>query len=283
MNKQILLLISLVIFISFSCRKDIDSGKSKAYITNPTSYILKHQIWSGPTTSGESFMYVYNSDHLISRIERYQWGTYSANGSSLQTWYDTAYYRFEYTNGLCTKWTINEGGANGYFIYEYNDGKLPVKSTLYYSDSTVQSYSLYIYDNLNNLIEKIDSSDKINFRYLFTYNNNNNLTSVTNNILWSTPQQKVKYEWLTFDNKVNFIKTVNGLPSTFVWDNNYHSYSSSSPNNFLAENYYIPVNMDQPFGSPNFTNYSYEYNKEGLPTKMWYGPWLVTFEYEKYR
>jgi hypothetical protein len=82
---------------------------------------------------------------------------------------------------------------------------------------------------------------------------------------------------------VNFIKAVNGLPLTFVWDNNYHSYSSSSPNNFLVENYYTPVNMDQPFGSPNLINYSYEYNAEGLPTKMRYGSWLVTFEYEKYR
>lgn len=283
MNKQFVLFILLISLLSFSCRKERDCEKNESYITNPTSYLLKRQIWTGPTTNGGSFLYVYNSDHVVSRIERYQWGTYSSNGGPLQTWYDTAYYTFEYTNGLCTKWSVDEGGAKGYFVYEYNEKKLPVKRTLYYNNHTIQSYSFYKYDNADNLIEKTDSSDKVNFRYVFTYNSSNNLTSVTDNILWSNPQQKMKYEWLAFDNKVNFIKAVNGLPSTFVWDNNYHSYSSSSPNNFIAENYYSPVNMDQPFGSPIYFNYSYEYNNEGLPTKMKYGPWLVTFEYEKYK
>src|SRR4030095_6291851 len=245
MNKQFVLFILLTSVLSFSCRKERDCEKDETYITNPTSYVLKRQIWTGPTTNGGSFLYVYNSDHVVSRIERYQWGTYSSNGGPLQTWFDTAYYTFEYTNGLCIKWSVDEGGAKGYFVYEYNEKKLPVKRTLYYSNRTVQSYSFYKYDNANNLIEKTDSSDKVNFRYVFTYNSSNNLTSVTDNILWSNPQQKMKYEWLAFDNKVNFIKAVNGVPSTFVWDNNYHSYSSSSPNNFITENYYTPVNMDQ--------------------------------------
>ncbi|MHA4847402.1 hypothetical protein ACX0G7_24775 [Flavitalea antarctica] len=133
------------------------------------------------------------------------------------------------------------------------------------------------------MIEKTDSSNKVDFRYVFAYNGSNNLTSITGNILWSNPKQKMKYEWLSFDNSINFIKAVNGLPPSFFWDNNYHSYSSSSPNNFIAVNYYAPVNQDQSFGTPSFSNYSYESNDEGLPTKMMYGPWLVTFEYEKYK
>jgi hypothetical protein len=283
MTNKLLLFISLISLLNFSCRKVKDRSTSEPYISNPTSYVLKRQIWTGPTTNGESFLYVYNSDHLVSKIERYQWGTFSANGGPPQTWQDTAYYTFEYTNGLCTKWSIDEGGAKGYYVYEYNEKKLPVKRTLYYSDHTVQSYSFYKYDNADNVIEMTDSTNKVDFRYVFTYNSSNNLTSVTDNILWSNPQQKIKYEWPTFDNKVNFIKAVNGLPSTFVWDNNYHSYSSASPNNVLAENYYVPVNMDQPFGLPIYYNYTYEYNNEGLPTTMKYGSWIVTFEYEKYK
>ena len=281
MNNQVFLFISLIILLNFSCTKD--NGNNNTYATNPTSYILKRQTWTGPTTNGESFLYIYNSDNLISRIERYQWGTSSINGGPLQTWYDTAHYTFEYTSGLCTKWTINEGGANGYFVYEYNRRNLPVKGTLYYSDQTIQSYDFYKYDDRDNLIEVIDSTDKVNFQYLFAYDQKNNLTSSTNNILWPAPQQKAKYEWGSFDDKVNFIKAVNGLPSTFVWNNNYHSFSSSSPNNVVAENYYPPVTTDQPFGSPNLTNYTYEYNEEGLPIKMLYGPWIVIFEYQKYR
>jgi hypothetical protein len=283
MNKQVFSFISVIILLNFSCRKDDSYGKNNTYATNPTSYILKRQTWTGPTTNGSSFLYIYNSDNLISRIERYQWGTSSINGGPLQMWYDTAYYVFEHNSGLCTRWTINEGGANGYFVYEYNPRNLPVKRTLYYGDHTIQSYDFYRYDDKDNLIEVIDSTDKVNFQYVFAYDQRNNLTSVTNNILWPIPKQKVKYEWGSFDDKVNFIKAVNGLPSTFVWDNNYHSFSSSSPNNVVAENYYAPVSTDQPFGSPNFTNYTYEYNEEGLPIKMHYGPWIVIFEYQKYR
>jgi hypothetical protein len=123
----------------------------------------------------------------------------------------------------------------------------------------------------------------VNFRYVFTYNSNNNLTSVTNFILWSNPQQKVKYEWLSYDNKVNFIKAVNGLPITFVWDNNYGAYSSSSPNNYIDQNYYVPVDNSQSFGSPHYINNSFQYNDQGLPLKQFSGPWTVTFEYEKYK
>jgi hypothetical protein len=283
MKKQILLFILFTAVLNFSCRKEKDCSTGQPYITNPTSYILKRQTWTGPNTNGESFLYLYNADHLVSKIERYHWGTFSSNGGPIQTWYDTAYYTFGYTNGLCTKWAFDEGGSNGYYVYEYNEKKLPVKRTLYYADRTVQSYNFYKYDDAGNLVEKTDSSNKVDFKYVFTYNSSNNLVSAINYILWSNPQQKMKYEWLAFDNKVNFIKAVNGLPSTFAWDNNYHSYSSSSPNNFIAENYYTPVNMDQPFTSPSSFNYSYEYNDEGLPTKMTYGPWLVTFEYEKYK
>ena len=283
MKKNVFLFISLIILLNFSCKKNDQYCKNNTYAINPTSYILKRQTWTGPTTNGSSFLYIYNSDNLISKIERYQWGTYSMNGGPLQTWYDTAYYAFEHNNGLCTKWTMNEGGANGYFVYDYNNRNLPVKRTLYYSDHTIQSYDFYKYDDKDNLIEVVNSTDKVNFQYVFTYNHRNNLTSVTNNILWTVPKQKAKYEWDSFDDKVNFIKAVNGLPSTFVWDNNYGSFSSSSPNNLVAENYYVPVNADQPFGSPNTITYTYEYNEEGLPIKMYYGPWVVIFEYQKYK
>jgi hypothetical protein len=174
-------------------------------------------------------------------------------------------------------------GFKGYFIYKYNDQKLPSSRTVYYSDNTIQGHTFYKYDNSGNLIEKTDSSNKVNFRYVYTYDSKNNLTSSTENILWSSPQQKIKTEYLTFDAKVNYIKAVNGLPLTADFDNNFHSYSSTSPNNFASSIHYNQVNMNEPFGSPNAINLSYEYNDERLPTKMQLGPWTVIYEYAKYR
>src|ERR1700761_491210 len=102
MKKKSLLLISLSIFF-IACKKenfrfDYTSKTDTPYITNPTSYVLKKQTWTGSTTNGQSFLYIYNTDHLVSKIERYEWGTYSQNGGPQQTWYDTSHNTFEYTN-----------------------------------------------------------------------------------------------------------------------------------------------------------------------------------------
>lgn len=277
------ILFATFLLLGVSCKKDLLNSSNGPYITNPTSYILIRETWAGPTTNGSSFLYIYDTSHLVSKIEQYEWGTYSVNGGQIQTFYDTSYYTFEYTNGLCSKSRVQSGGAEGYYAYEYNDQKLPVKRTLYYTaTNNVQSYSFYKYDNANNLVEKTDSSDKLNFKDVFTYNTSNNLVSLTDYILWSGPQ-KLKYDWSTFDNKVNFIKAINGLPPTYVLDNNFHSFSSSSPNNPVDESYYVPVDVNQLFTAPNLTNYAYQYNDEGLPTQMITGPWTVTFEYEKYK
>ena len=268
--------------IGASCNKHIDTGRATPYITNPTSYILKRQIFSGPTTNGKSFLFIYNQDNLVSEIREYQWFSVSTNGAPPQIWHDTASSKFEYENGLCTKWSVDKPGR-GYFVYKYNDKNLPVSRTVYYNNNTFQAYGSYVYDVEGNLIEKRDSTFQTNYRYVLSYNNSNNLVSATDYMLQSIPQQKMKYEWLTFDNKVNFIKAVNGLPPSFVWDNNYLSYSSSSPNNYLSHNFYDPVNIDQPFGQPRFYSVSYDYNEEGLPVKMISGPWIITFEYERFR
>jgi len=269
----ITILFVAALITAYSCTKEPDGSPAK--IQNPTSYILKRQTWSGVPSNGLSVAYFYNSDHLISRIEKYVWGIGFA---------DTSYSTFEYENGRCRKRTEYDGYARaypyGYFIYEYNKDDLPVKRT-YHSDSAVEFYTFYKYDNANNLIEKFDSSHSVDFRHVFSYNGDNNLVKVIDYILWSSPQQKSQREWSSFDNKVNFIKAVNGLPSPD--DNNVGEFSSSSPNNYVIEAAYDQIDIDQPFGQPRFYNYTYEYNEEGLPVKITEIPWIVTFEYEKYK
>ena len=276
LNNPIAVLFVTALIAACSCTKRPNDEK-KLEIQNPTSYLLRKIIWSGPTSNGESLAFFYNSDHLVSKIERYEW-----SGGPSQITYDTSYYSFEYTNGLCTKWKVSEG-FEGYFIFEYNTRNLPVKRTCYYADNSFSHATFYKYDNDDNLIEKTDSAVTIDFRSVYAYDSNNDLVSSIEYILWSSPQQKVKYEWSNFDQKVNFIKAVNGLPVTAAYDNNVGSYSSSSPNNAQTENYFSRVDINQSFGSPNSSSFSYEYNEQGLPVKMKTGPWIVTFEYEKYK
>jgi hypothetical protein len=277
-----IVILSVNLFLA-GCTKD--NNFMNAYIQNPTSYLLTKEEWTGPSSNGESFFFFYNDYNLVTKVERCQWGTVSVNGGPAEMWYDTADYFIEYSNGLASKVTMEEGGSLAYLIYEYDNGHLPTKRTIYLPDGSVQQYSSYTYNDSDNLTEKIDYKDADLFRYEFTYNGDNNLTSVTDYILWSNPQQKMKYEWSDFDDKVNWIKTVNGLPPTFVWDNNFGAYSSSSPSNNKNQNYFPPIDINQPFDNISFSPVycSYEYNDEDLPTKMYSGPWVVLFEYEKYK
>ena len=143
---KLIIIFTPLLIIFFSCKKNIPVVNSQPYITNPTSYILKREIWSGPATNGQSFLYSYNEEHLVTTIEQFTWYTYSRNGGPLERFYDTVYNSFEYTNGLCTKWML----PNGYLLYEYNELKLPLKCTSYQMEYIghyrVQNYSLFNYD-----------------------------------------------------------------------------------------------------------------------------------------
>jgi len=267
---------SLVVAL-FACKKD-NHQRSGGNDKNHTSYLLKKQTFDHATgTNGEFFLYEYNADDLISEIKRVQWG----KNSSGQKWYDTASYSFQYSNGLPVRCTIKERGGTWYYDYTYN-GSLISKKTIRYANQNVQGYSLYTYNSDDKLIEIVDSTTQVNFRYLFDYNNN--LTTLTIFRLSATPQKKSKIEYSNFDTKVNYIKAVKGLPVIFAWDNfNTGSYSSSSPNNFGFEKHFWDVDINASFDVPTTMNFSYEYNDEGLPVKKYYGGWTVTFEYQKYK
>jgi hypothetical protein len=62
-------------------------------------------------------------------------------------------------------------------IYEYEDGKL-VKMKYLMSDNTVVSYSTFVFDDSNNLLEetKYNSSGDVDYKYEYTYDNKSRLT-----------------------------------------------------------------------------------------------------------
>jgi len=290
--KPILIPLFLVVFLlPGGCRKTGDNNN--AVITNPTSYILKKRTISIPNSWGVTTEFFYNSRNLVSQIKSVRWNQGSVYGQPVRIWYDTTNYSFEYTNGRVSRSTFGNGPSTAYYIYEYNAAGLLFRRTTYQpyiaydpatggtKPDTMKRYNLYSYDNNRNLSEVIDSTNKTAFRHEFTYDGNGNMVS---EIIYEVEyQMKLKSEWSDFDNKVNFVKAINGLPPTYPWDNTFFAYSCSSPGNFGVQKEYSTTRIDQSFVNTASNSYSYEYNEEALPTKMIGGNSVVTFEYQKFK
>ena len=287
MRIRLLILIIISPLFFYSCKKP-----DHQYNTTPaTSYLLIEETWSGPVTNGQRFTFSYNSDNEVIKIEHWQWA------GPTEPPYDTTfpgyeYTNYEYTNGLATK-SWDNGDPKSYYLYNYNKGLL-INRTSYttvdisndslspvFQDNTPVRYWSYIYDSQNHLKEMRDSGEnRMNYSEQYTYNDSGNLVKLINyeydgNTM---PLKKLKYEWTSFDEKINFLKAINGLPAS---DGNFGGVSVFSLNNQVSVNYNYYIDINQPFGVPNTTGYTYEYNDEGLPTKMVTGPRIVTFKYKK--
>lgn len=243
-------------------------------------YLLKKQTFEHPgATNGQTFFYFYNASHRIREIQRIIWTTSYVNGQR-HDFIDTSYWNFEYDGAFPVRAQIIVNGRRSKVEYDYADNLLR-KSTTFATDGSVQNCHLYDYDGENNLVQVRDSSNRVNYRDELEYEGEN-LRAITRYQLWSTPQKISKYEFGGFDGKHNFIKAVRGLPETYMWHNTMHSYSSSSPNNFREQRYYVPRDIDKGLASPRHSHYSYTYNSAGLPLEMRYAGWTVTFEYERF-
>ena len=289
MKTTFLILIGINTFLFSSCKKNFDVGSNtnSPYTDNPTSYILKSQVWSGPTTNGLSYLYTYNNNHLITSIKEIDWRMQTDNGTSSQKVYDTTYNTFEYMNGLCSKATERINEFNAYYTYEYNSNRLLIKRISVTINNPVKTYSFYKYDSLNNLIEQRDSSDRskdLIYRHEFTYDENNNLISEIDSTLFLSPKEVSKTEWSAFDDKVNYLKSINGLPAFFTEKGSEgDNYTFSNKDNPITSCFYYPIAVGQSFNDSDVINNTIEYNEEKLPIKLYSGPWVETFEYEKYK
>jgi hypothetical protein len=56
-----------------------------------------------------------------------------------------------------------------------------------------------------------------------------------------------------------------------------------SPNNAVKQTTYSEVPLGNAFADSVQTTYVYQYDSNGLPTKLTYGQLVVQFEYEKFR
>jgi hypothetical protein len=269
--------IILLMLLVFSCKKETPRVTVSPKITNPTDYLLVSQTWTGPSSNGLSYILSYNDENLLSDAENIQWwGGSMANG-------DTTYLHFEYSNGLCIKVSINENANSGSVVYDYNSNGLPVRAVTYNSNVYFKT-DRFEYDSSDRLVRLTDayeSVDQTNFIYEYSYDDLGNPTTLK---VTDVPGKKImKTEWPTFDNKINYIKSVNGLPPGCLFFDDYYSFFSPMPHNFLSENYNPYIDLGSSFGSPWTYQYQYKYNEQDLPTQMLSGPWIVTNVYKKYK
>ncbi len=265
--------IILLMLLGFSCKKETQPVDAGTKMANPTDYLLVSQTWAGPTTNGESYILSYNDQNLLSDAEHIQWGGGStANG-------DTSYYHFEYLNGLCQKWTITQKGNPSATFYTYNDKGLPVK-VVYYDGDRYNRTDRYEYDAADRLASVTDSGWQLEYAYEFLYDNHGNPAVIDRRSL--TDSIEMRDELTSYDDKVNWVRAVNGLPSGSIFHADINSFNSGMLHNVLTSTFSFSGFPANPPGSTQY-QYQYQYNEQGLPTQMISGPWIVTNVYKKYK
>jgi len=283
----------LILFTSFlflmSCKKGITSAPSPS--ANPTSYELVSEIWFGPVTNGQSYLFTYDSaTHLLTDYKRIQWGQggYNITDSGnfpLPGFSDTTYYHLEYTNGRVSRLYINDGGAQGYMAYEYNSMGWLVKAVYYYlNGQSDNNILLYSYNDKGQVTDMRETNGPTNeFHYTYAYDNSGNVVKEVDSTLYTHPALVYVTECAQYDNKVNSLRALNGYGAAANMDRNLGSGSSISPNNVGTLSYYTNTSGGPSFGSPSTTDYTYQYNDEGLPVQIISGPWTITLQYKKYK
>lgn len=224
------MLFCLVSFVFISCKKNTEPAVVDNGHGNPTSYVLEQLSYEANSgTDGSSFYFQYNTNNQVSEIRNVHWTKIAYNNDPPVRQENTTTYSFEYVNQLAVKCTQNVGFASWTIEYGYSGDKI-AKKTIRLANGIAQDSTLYKYDTEGKLIEAVIYTDKANFRSEFTYDND--LISRTNYILNTNPQQKYKIGFSGFDNKINFIRTINGLPKGFGGEEfSFFFYATNAPGN----------------------------------------------------
>jgi hypothetical protein len=273
------------IFVLLTNCKKATTSLPPVVSQNPTSYVLIAEVWSGPITNGESFFFSYDSSHLLTDYMRIQWGgayTIIGNDTTIGSGFsDTTTYHLEYNNGRVWRQYSKDGNSQSYSEYAYNNRGQLVKATDYNFNGQPDGYGYqYIYNSLGQLTDMLEGSYPYNFHYTFAYNVDGNLAIEVDSTLYTNGPLIYTSEYSNYDSRVNFVKAINGYPTTFATDNNFGTGASISPNNFGRLRY----STSQSAGGVGQTNdYVYQYNDQGLPVQMQSGPWIVTYQYRKYK
>jgi hypothetical protein len=276
--------IALIFFVTVSCKK---SDTTPEPGDNPTHYLLTHQTFTNGTPSqDEGLILTYNSDNQVSSIKRY---SYVVSSSKPDTFYTTflynkyghcsmAVYRSsfnaQYPDTMFYQYAVRYSRQVTMAVYHYYSGGVFNTTTYYYS-----------YDASGNLTAQHDTTYGDYYNDDYSYNAMNNIKAIDHRWLESSTPKIARYEFVQFDDKVNFMLAINGLPVSF-W--NYVSkggivYSQTTPHNATTQRLFYGVTEGQPYTYSRDNNYSYDYNEDGLPVKMTFTYGTFTFEYKKYK
>jgi hypothetical protein len=274
------------LLLLFACSRTAPSSPI-AITQNPTSYELLSIVWSGPPpntvgiapTFGQAVYFTYNSNNLLTDYRRLDWGGDSIPSSGPP---DTNYYNYhlEYTNGLVSRMDHPYSGGESWNIYTYNTNAQVLSVKGYTAGNIFNTETDYQYDSHGNrVLEAYSDGGQLLYHITYVFDNNDNILSKTDSTLWSTQNQVARTVYNGFDNKVNFLKAINGFPG----DEAIYWYPLTASNNPTSQISYPAVFTGQPFGAGIPQTFSYEYNDEGLPTIIRTGSQVITLTYRKFR
>jgi hypothetical protein len=227
------------------------------------------------TTQAEYFYMTYDSStHLLTSFKRIQ----ITNSPST----DTTNYQLIYSQGRVSNMimTDRDGGGNGVYGYHYNSkGWL---DTVWVIDGTSEAFK---YNNKGEPTDVYEFNNGLTVWYhsTFAYDSSGNLSTEVDSSLYDVPLLVQTTNYTQYDNAVNYIKTINGYPPTWSWDNNFGIASSFSPNNNIAYTFQSSPSSNDPNGIIDPVGFSYEYNEAGLPARIVSGPFTTILTYQKYK
>lgn len=177
--------------------------------------------------------YTYNSKNQLVSDEYFGLGDYLASGSLTDT--------YEYSNGQISKAIINGAGEISTIVFQSG---IPIS----YNSTSGNIYEI----NSQGFIKTVRFVDPINRSWITTYNYDDKQRPIS--IITIVDNGAPEKYLIEYDNKINpnlLIPQFKGFP-------NYNLYGNL-PNNHLKET--------QEYSTTNITNYVYDYNSDGYPTK----------------
>jgi hypothetical protein len=260
------LIAALFLLSATACRKD--AKLPAAAQTNPTSDQLVSLKWSSPNWGFyEDFQYDATT-HLVTYFQ----GAYNNYLPLIPDGRDSVLEYVSYDQGRASGYG-NSAGNIGADTFHYNSNGL-LDTVLFSYGWSVPSWQANKYNTAGELTDIFQYDGYLNVvvnHYVFTYDNAGDVIQEVDSALAPYPLSVQTVRYSNYDNKVNFILSVNGLPYTFL-------LSFGLPYTFSPHNFGTATINDT-----TVINCSYQYNTQGLPTQIAYDGDTAVLTYQQYK
>lgn len=230
-------------------------------------------------SDGKAVRFRYDGDNRIERIE-YGRGRYTTASFDVLD----SYWEYKYLRGRCNQvyyhCFCDSDSHRRTFVYD-EDGRV-ILAESHAADGRFTSFTKYRYDGTGRLAEARDSAASIVSQRIFSYGEDENLSSMT--IFRSGPAgaTRERREWRMYDSGHSYIHEIPGLPVDDVNLDALRGYITWTRNNYLGERVYQAVPEDEPQRVYIDTELRYTYDANGLPVQLDLPGKQARFVYEKY-